>query len=472
MSFFKNIIPLKKNWGLSVKSVNVLFCIITFLIIGFLTTQSKTILSYSEKIYNFEMKSQDCDIAIKQLQDGSDYLTSQMQQFVFSGDTQYMTNYWTEVNVTKSRENAVEFLITQELTDTELEKVLFSKAKSDKLIENETWAMRLVCESAGMAENEMPSDISLYKLNKQESELSEQDKYTLALSYIFGAEYINSKEEIKNGINDFQSELLTRYSNKLLKTMEAAKTNVQQTKGIIIVLITTMILITCVYCKFIAYPLIKYSKELANMGADTHYPLEEQGVNELKQFVRKYNSLRKKMEEHTFYLKQQVYIDFLTQIPNRLGIIQYVDSLSDNAKAGLGVLMIDIDDFKKHNDAYGHLTGDRTLKKVANCIASIEFGEDGICGRLSGEEFVLILKNCTSEKLTVAAEEILHSVRCITGDDVGLEDAKDYCVTVSIGGTRINKKINITFTEFLDKADQALYKSKHAGKNQYTEMVL
>ena len=91
---------------------------------------------------------------------------------------------------------------------------------------------------------------------------------------------------------------------------------------------------------------------------------------------------------------------------------------------------------------------------------------------MSGEEFGLILKDGTSEKLTLAAEEIIHSVRCITSDDVGLENEREYCVTVSIGGTTIEKETNFNFTAFLDKADQALYTSKQAGKNQYTEMKL
>ena len=178
------------------------------------------------------------------------------------------------------------------------------------------------------------------------------------------------------------------------------------------------------------------------------------------------------MEEHTLYLKQQVYIDFSTKIPNRLGVIQYVKSLSQHSKIRLGILMIDIDNFKKYNDNYGHLIGDRTLERVAHCISNVEFTENGICGRLSGEEFVLILTDCTSEKLKLAAEDILHSVRCITSDDVGLGNEQANSVTVSIGGATIEKETNFAFTAFLDKADQALYTSKRAGKNQYTEMKL
>jgi diguanylate cyclase (GGDEF)-like protein len=128
-----------------------------------------------------------------------------------------------------------------------------------------------------------------------------------------------------------------------------------------------------------------------------------------------------------------------------------------------GVLMIDIDFFKHFNDTWGHLAGDKVLVAVANILKKLTRIEDCVA-RFGGEEFVVLLLNCSRQNLFIAAERI----RLVTSE-LCLSEKKDLLsITVSIGGYHIDKDNRLTGKEVIDKADQAMYESKQEGRNRCT----
>ena len=128
----------------------------------------------------------------------------------------------------------------------------------------------------------------------------------------------------------------------------------------------------------------------------------------------------------------------------------------------LSCLMIDIDHFKAVNDTHGHATGDRVIQEVAKQIGAAARAEDLVC-RYGGEEFCLAAPNLGVEETRALAEQIRLRVERDAG--AALHDVPQLKVTISIGvHTRGAGAASVA--ELIDRADQALYRSKRTGRNR------
>lgn len=173
----------------------------------------------------------------------------------------------------------------------------------------------------------------------------------------------------------------------------------------------------------------------------------------------------RKIEELIARLQNETITDALTQIYNRRYLNQRLTDEINRAqrdKLTLGLLAIDIDFFKKFNDAYGHQVGDNVLKNVALCIKNSIRVVDIPC-RYGGEEFFVILPNTSMEGMYITAERIRKTVESSMIDIMG----KKVKITVSVGVGAYPR--NATNGDDLIKvADQALYMSKENGRNRVT----
>jgi len=128
----------------------------------------------------------------------------------------------------------------------------------------------------------------------------------------------------------------------------------------------------------------------------------------------------------------------------------------------LSCLMIDIDHFKVVNDSHGHATGDRVIQEVAKQIAAAARSDDLVC-RYGGEEFVVVAPNLGVDETRALAEQIRMRVERETG--AALHDVPQLKVTVSVG-VHTRGAGAATVAELIDRADQALYRSKRTGRNR------
>jgi diguanylate cyclase (GGDEF)-like protein len=172
-------------------------------------------------------------------------------------------------------------------------------------------------------------------------------------------------------------------------------------------------------------------------------------------------------------LEQQVRQDPLTRVANRLALDERLREDWHRAiRSGgpLSVLMIDVDDFKRYNDHYGHVTGDQCLKRVAAAISSVTSRATDLVARYGGEEFVVLLPDTGPDQARVLAQAI-----CAAVSDAALEhpfSAHERRVTVSIGvagmarGPAVGTHFDEARKSLLERADAALYAAKHAGKNR------
>lgn len=167
------------------------------------------------------------------------------------------------------------------------------------------------------------------------------------------------------------------------------------------------------------------------------------------------------LKERTDELEKQANTDPLTGIFNRRKFMQIaLHELSrfKRHKHIFSILMLDIDDFKKVNDNFGHDVGDKVIKDVATIIQ--EATRDSDCfSRWGGEEFIIMLPESDLSGRCIFAEKIINLINSYKFDHAER-------VTVSMGVTSsIENDDNID--EIIKRADHALYKAKGSGKNTY-----
>ena len=151
--------------------------------------------------------------------------------------------------------------------------------------------------------------------------------------------------------------------------------------------------------------------------------------------------------------------DELTKLPNRRALAQEFLKEMQRARRhhnAIAFLMIDLDQFKRVNDTYGHLNGDAVLAELAQ-ILKTGARESDVCARYGGEEFGLILHETTEPGARTLAERIRAKVAAATFPG-GLK------LTISVGVAATGEPA--LFTQLIDRADQALYTAKQGGRNQ------
>jgi diguanylate cyclase (GGDEF)-like protein len=129
----------------------------------------------------------------------------------------------------------------------------------------------------------------------------------------------------------------------------------------------------------------------------------------------------------------------------------------------LGVMMVDIDYFKKINDTHGHLIGDAVLQEVTRRLA-VDVRPYDVVGRYGGEEFLIVFPGCNMRDLLVGAERLRH---CIADQPIETSVGQ-IPVTLSLGLASVEQGENeiLGCESFLQRADAALYAAKARGRNR------
>jgi diguanylate cyclase (GGDEF)-like protein len=155
-------------------------------------------------------------------------------------------------------------------------------------------------------------------------------------------------------------------------------------------------------------------------------------------------------------------IDALTNLPNRRYFNELLAILRPGRRSGdrTGILMIDIDYFKRLNDRYGHATGDVVLRAVAGAIAATIRAED-TPARYGGEEFVVILRRASAGAAADVGERIRLAVASLPLQPMGIEEP----VTVSVG-VAVAAEEETDMRAIIERADRALYAAKRAGRDR------
>lgn len=175
----------------------------------------------------------------------------------------------------------------------------------------------------------------------------------------------------------------------------------------------------------------------------------------------------------TDLLEQYSLHDGLTNIKNRRFFDDAFDVMYREVrrdKTNLTLMMIDIDFFKQYNDHYGHGKGDEALIKVANAIHKSLLRPTDFVARYGGEEFVVLLKAINKEGVNTVCNNILKAIRDL--NIVHEKSETSATLSISIGATWYDAKLDISKEKILKRADEALYEVKNSGRNNFLVMSL
>lgn len=197
-------------------------------------------------------------------------------------------------------------------------------------------------------------------------------------------------------------------------------------------------------------PLLSVDNEVRHIGV-LIYDVTDIAVNKIK------------LEEANTKLKALSKTDHLTQLNNRGAWEAYLENeFKRSRRAGLicSVVMFDIDHFKKVNDTYGHQAGDEVIRRTSSLLKETMRTTD-IAGRYGGEEFGVILVDTDAENALIFTERLRKRIEAET---VRYE-AFEINYTISLGISEISDDC-LTYLQWLEQADKALYVCKESGRNR------
>lgn len=173
--------------------------------------------------------------------------------------------------------------------------------------------------------------------------------------------------------------------------------------------------------------------------------------------------IENKLMELTRQLTDQSQKDSLTGIYNHGYFYQLAEQELQNSQSNGGLfslVLFDLDYFKRINDNFGHLVGDKILVQFVNLIQS-QIRSDDVFSRVGGEEFALLLKNVTCQQAFSIVEKLRESLLTLSIN----EQLQLITVTISIGVVDNSSKPK-SVEEMIDMADKGLYKAKSLGRNR------
>jgi len=440
--------------GISIRKVYIVTVIAAAAITAWLIVSIyQTIDSYnalSAAIENYISCQHDAD----DLMAASDYLTEQARAFAATGDRQYLENYFTEVNETRRRDDALERFETVLSGTNAYLSLKEALDQSNTLEETEHYSMALMLEAKSMDRTDLPEALQATSLSPEDSVLSAQQKSQKAQDILYDETYVSYKDSIRQNVQACSDALID------ITKAEEEQSGAQMLKVLHRQTVLTIALLIVVFLILLLTALLvirPIRNGFSYIRAQQMLP--ETGSWELRFLARTYNTMFREVQKQHEQLSFEASHDALTGLYNRAVFEKQQESWNQEEPDNIALLLIDIDHFKTMNDTYGHSMGDKILVKVARILSRSFRSEDYVC-RIGGDEFAVIMVNASSALKDLVAgklERALEALRNPTDDTPA--------VTLSIG-VAFSDRENPTDSIYND-ADAALYKVKNRGRNGY-----
>ena len=392
-----------------------------------------------------------CEKAVSQLQAGSDYLTEQVRLYAMTGEVQYMDAYFTEVNETKRRENALEVLKGYYDKTAAFSALKSALNYSDALMETEQYSMRLVCEAHGLTKSSWPEEIQAVELSKEDAALSSEEKIKKAQDMVCDDTYQQTKSQVSENVESCANKLVQQTRNRQGRATTIFSDMYLKLEIGIIVMIALMLADCAMISWLVVKPLISYNKSI-KLGEI--FPVI--GAAELQNLAVTYNQVYLESQENEKLIRHEAEHDPLTDLLNR-GSFDKLLRIYETGESSFAMILVDVDTFKHVNDTYGHSIGDQILKKVASILKTQFRSIDYVC-RIGGDEFAIIMVEMTSDLQYTIQNKIDEANKELFNPTDGLP-----AVSLSVGVAFSDRK-DPTGTIFND-ADSALYYVKEHGRH-------
>ena len=390
--------------------------------------------------------------AANDMQQGSDYLMRQVRLFTVSPGLESVRLYFEEANVTQRRENAIALIQEQSEEPAALACLETALSESIELMQREYHAMRLMFDVYG-EESALPDfpEVAAWPLTEEEHKLSAEEKKQQAQELVFGPAYRESKAKIDENVRQCTAllEATTRENQRnSAAEMERLLRHQQLLIAAMMLIVLSIAVVTAV---MLIYPLLR---AVEHVKAADRMPVT--GAYEMRFLAESYNEMFEDTKRHREELSYEATHDALTGLLNRKA---YEQAMADLGQQNAALIIVDVDAFKQINDTHGHAIGDAVLKTVARVLSESFRSDDCVC-RIGGDEFVVLMRNATSDLRDMVANKIAQVRERLSRSLDGLPD-----VTLSIGAAFQDRK-DPKGTLFQD-ADEALYRVKGKGRNGF-----
>ncbi len=390
-----------------------------------------------------------CEKDAALVREGSDYLTEQVRLYVVTLEPEYMEAYFTEKNVTRRREQALEELEEYETSQETYDYLQRALDNSNKLMEREIYAMRLITLAQGYDEASLPEEMKGVVLQEADKNLSSQEMVDRARSMVFDYGYRNAKELIMSNTDYFLDSIIKWTRNKQSESAMVLQNIMNRQRECVVVLFVLNAANFILVIMLIIKPLQVYIDCIKEEKR-----LEITGAYEFKYLALTYNDIYEVNAANEVLLRHKAEHDPLTGVINR-GAFEQMREVLKASTEPLAFLIIDVDKFKLINDCYGHEIGDQILKKVAKHLSDTFRAQDYVA-RIGGDEFAVIMTNSTRELQPVIQNKVESMNQFLKKPDDGLPP-----ISLSIGIAFSDKGFP---EELYSQADRALYQVKENGR--------
>ena len=390
-----------KTGGLSLKRTSVIMVIISLVVTALLIITAAMTLRSFQAMNKSTRDYIQMEQAANDLMSASDYLTEEVQCFTVIGDRIHMENYFTEADVTRRREHAIQVMEEAIPDSPALADLKAGMAESLSLMDREYYAMRLMLDAAG--DTDVPEALKQAALSDEDRALTPEEKILLAQRMTHDAGYYAQKNRIRMWLTTHLG------VNPVLRAVDHIR-------------------------KDQSLPIIGAAEFRYLAGA----------------YNTMYSAYRKSIENLSFRASH----DELTGAYNRAGYDLIKSSLDFGSTA---MLLFDADQFKNINDRHGHETGDLVLKKIVAVLKRSFRSDDYVC-RIGGDEFVVFMVHVSGQPEALIENKVRDINRELSQSVDGLPD-----VTLSAGVTFDPACKDPQ--ELFHRADTALYYVKDHGRD-------
>ena len=389
-----------------------------------------------------------CQQDAQLFREDSDLLTSESRYFVLTGKTEHAERYAEEIEGNRRREQGIE-TIDALLADAETGRYLNDALeRSEALNETECYAMRLAADVWGVDPASLPPMVGEVSLQPGHAALSADEKRQVAEELLFGEDYQTTKDTIYQDVEQSISALAeSNQAEQLASGDRLNKLLLRQRLLIVELLLLLLAMVSFMY----GLVILPMRQAVKHIGDNQVIPV--QGSYEMRFLARTYNEIFERHVDRTEKLTYSATHDALTGLFNRTAYENYRSTMDEST---VGVLAIDVDEFKHFNDSFGHDVGDQVLKRVAGVLHD-SFRSDDFVARVGGDEFCVVMKHADSRLKSLVEQKMRDAMEKLAQPENGLPS-----ISISVGvafGDRPNPAGDI----FKD-ADTALYVVKRSGR--------
>ena len=381
--------------------------------------------------------------------EASEYLTMKARMYAVDRKIEHAQDYFTEINVTKRRETALEELEKYNGSQEAYDFLKTALENSNALMKKEIYSMKLVAAAMGHDVHEIAGELADIRLTSEDQRLDSEAMLKKAEDMVFNADYQDAKALITSNISYFLNNVVEATRQQRMNNASMMQ-KIMNTQRVYIGLLFVMSVINLgLIVSLVARPLRVYIRCIKD---EKRLPME--GAYEFQYLALTYNHMYNANAENKAALRYKADHDFLTDLINRGGFDQICKSLQMQSKK-IALLLIDVDRFKQVNDGNGHRTGDRILKKVAELLKN-RFRSKYYVARVGGDEFSIIMMDVGPDMSDLIEKKIESINQVLRNPEDGLPE-----VSLSVGVAFSQNGYTSTLYQ---NADMALYQVKENGR--------